>query len=41
MVQCKSIKINFLTTDGEKEYSDGEFLDTVIEKKELIEIWEK
>ncbi|MGM2864460.1 DUF1572 family protein [Bacillus cereus group sp. Bce021] len=33
---------NFLTTDGEKEYRDrdGEFLDTVIEKKELIEIWE-
>ncbi|MGG0044932.1 DUF1572 family protein [Bacillus tropicus] len=34
---------NFLTTDGEKEYRDrdGEFLDTVIEKKELIEILEK
>lgn len=34
---------NFLTTDGEKEYRDrdGEFIDTFIEKKELIEIWEK
>lgn len=34
---------NFLTTDGEKEYRDrdGEFLDTVIEKKNYLKFGKK
>lgn len=34
---------DFLTSDGEKEWRnrDGEFEDTITDKKELLEVWEK